>query len=206
MKYKNQKIKMITKFNLFETIDWSKELKYYKIFEKSVAMILFDSIKNGDPYALTDYIKKYKNINLQDNALYTPLHYAIRFNPTPEIASILINNGADINAKAHDNRTPLHEASINYRPRTIKLLISHNVRLDEIDLEGNTPLILAAKKEHISSMKLLIIAGAKWEISNNKHEFFIDFLSEKIKNIIIEKYQEQYKKYLIKIKSNDFNI
>lgn len=69
---------------------------------------------SGEKDRVQSLIMKAKNpreyVNSQDNSGYTALHYAAR-NGHVDICSILIENGASINAQTHGNATPLHKAA-----------------------------------------------------------------------------------------------
>ena len=55
---------------------------------------------------------------------YTPLHHAAEYNIL-EIAELLIENGADVNAKDEDGDTPLHVAARNDNVELAELLKKH---------------------------------------------------------------------------------
>ncbi|XP_031561478.1 transient receptor potential cation channel subfamily A member 1 homolog [Actinia tenebrosa] len=54
--------------------------------------------------------KGHKKINQQDTYNTTPLHYAVRYNHV-EVVKLLLEYGADIEAKGEDEATPLHYAA-----------------------------------------------------------------------------------------------
>lgn len=64
--------------------------------------------------------------------VYTPLHYAAAL-PTPEIAALLIERGANVNAEDSFGTTPLLAAVFGGHLETLRLLIAHgaNVRAAE---------------------------------------------------------------------------
>jgi ankyrin repeat protein len=89
---------------------------------------------------------------------WTLLHEA----PNAQIAALLINNGADVNAEAGkpDCYTPLSSASSSGRVDVANLLITRGAKVDRI-CAGSTPLILAAYDGNEQMCKLLILKGAK---------------------------------------------
>ncbi|KDQ59133.1 hypothetical protein JAAARDRAFT_654110 [Jaapia argillacea MUCL 33604] len=82
-----------------------------------------------------------------------------------DVAKLLIERGADINAKDRANQTPLHRAATTGSTGLITLLLhppegSPKTRLNTGDRIGNTPLHLAMESAHAEAAVLLIEAGA----------------------------------------------
>lgn len=84
-----------------------------------------------------------------------------------KVAEILIQNGIDVNKMDHNNQTALHRAALrgnctNWfstcvfrssqirfiagKKRVADLLVKNNATIDVVDIEGQTPLKLAANK------------------------------------------------------------
>lgn len=55
------------------------------------------------------------------------------------MARILINNGADVNARNIQNDTPLHWAAFYGSPEVAKLLIESGANLKALNAKGETP-------------------------------------------------------------------
>ena len=72
----------------------------------------------------------------------TPLHWAALKNEVEE-AKRLIDNGADVNAKA-ENGPPLHGAAGGNAAEIAKVLIANGAEVNAKDEDGCTPLALAA--------------------------------------------------------------
>ncbi|KAL7806694.1 ankyrin repeat-containing domain protein [Trichoderma aethiopicum] len=96
-------------------------------------------------------------INAKDSNGYTPLYLAM-MNGLAEVAAFLIDRGADVATVAEDGRTPLHMA-IRSKSLTEKLL-EHGAAIDAKDIEGYTPLYLAATDGTTEVVALLIDKGA----------------------------------------------
>jgi len=72
----------------------------------------------------------------------------------------LIAEGADINARDNQGRTPLYEAILGGNVNTVKLLTWHGADINARDNQGRTPLHLASGRNHQAVTELLIDQGA----------------------------------------------
>ena len=89
-----------------------------------------------------------------------PLHIAAE-GGNKEIVEILINNGANINAKDEYGETPLMSACKMGRNEVADFLIKNGANVNEKSNLGNSPLSLAKKQGHKEIAELLIANGAK---------------------------------------------
>jgi ankyrin repeat protein len=87
--------------------------------------------------------------------LWTPLHYALRYQQ-PDLARLLINRGADINAQTTGNWTPLHFALYYKHLDIALLLIKKRVRTDILTYQNFSPLHYAAAKGNKELVGMLI--------------------------------------------------
>jgi len=69
---------------------------------------------------------------------WTPLHYATRYGHL-EVAQLLIDNGADVNATKHDHWTPIHLSATNGHLGTVKLLLERGADAHAMNDQGETP-------------------------------------------------------------------
>ena len=116
----------------------------------------------------------------------TPLHLASE-NGYVEVVKILIDNGADVNARDSMGRTPLHRASQKRKRNdeeyaqlsvankeqiieTIILLIQKGADVNARDDDGSTPLHLAYKKGDEDIIGALKQAGADTKARNKLDE------------------------------------
>lgn len=129
---------------------------------------IFSVCEEGDLDSLKEILETEPGaVNARDRKQFTPLH-AVASTDLLEVAVLLLDKGADINAKNDFGVTPLHIA--NY-PEMTELLIQRGASLNAIDKEGNTPLIsLAGDQDGYDSMEVLLNAGASPRLENQSGE------------------------------------
>jgi ankyrin repeat protein len=99
----------------------------------------------------------------RDKYQRTPLHSAARYGAF-KAASLLLDRGANFDAKDESENTPLHLSSIFGHDEIVDLLIQHKVDVDMFNAQGQAPLHLASLYGNPESIKLLLAAGAKINI------------------------------------------
>ena len=72
----------------------------------------------------------------------TPLHDAAHKNNT-QAAKILLEQGAEIEARDVDNRTPIHYVLENQNRDVVRILLEKDAEIKARDLDNKTPLDLA---------------------------------------------------------------
>ena len=90
---------------------------------------------------------------------YQPSHIAA-FADAKEVAALLIERGADINAKGKNGWTPLHGAAWSNASKTAALLIGRGADINANRKGGQTPLHVAARENASETAALLIGRGA----------------------------------------------
>jgi ankyrin repeat protein len=90
--------------------------------------------------------------------LYTPLHMALHSTDDTTVISmidLLVQHGADVNAKDRFGETPLHIAAYLNTPAVIKELRLKGARIDVKDHEGKTPMDFAKQFNDASNIEAL---------------------------------------------------
>lgn len=93
----------------------------------------------------------------------TPLHKAA-YEGHYAIAKILIDNGAEINARDKFDETSLHEAARYGKTEIVKLLVEHNADINALNKDNKTPLFASTEVYDAGTsqdvIKVLLDAGA----------------------------------------------
>ena len=97
-------------------------------------------------------------MNAKTGGGVTPLHDAAFGHK--EIAELLIDKGADVDAQDVNGWTPLHCAARNGHKEIAELLLAKGADVGVKNKAGFTPLHLAAYWDHTKIVKLLIAEGA----------------------------------------------
>jgi hypothetical protein len=103
----------------------------------------------------------------KDDDGWTPLHEAAGKGHNKEVAELLIDNGADVNARDEDGDTPLDWADRRNQTATTALLRKHGGKTGEELRTGITPLQQAARDGHKEIAELLIAEGADVNAKND---------------------------------------
>ena len=99
----------------------------------------------------------------------TALHWAARDHPNPEVIDILIDAGAEVDARSNTGFTPLHYAARSKNPRGIvPALLDAGADPNARSNNGLTPLHLAVRNSHQPGgfVETLVNAGAKVNVKS----------------------------------------
>ncbi len=104
----------------------------------------------------------------RENGIYgmTPLHWACRAGSVA-CAKLLLDHGAEVDARNKARRTPLHLAAESGRQESVKLLARAGADLDAQDRKGRTPLHRATYEGHADAAEVLLAEGADTTKLNN---------------------------------------
>lgn len=105
-------------------------------------------------------LSKGANPNLKNNQLNTALHFAL-YGKHPRIATVLINNNAEITANMSDI-TPLHQAAKAGYIEVVKQIIEKGGNVNQKSkITGETPFLNALESNNDELIDYLIIKGAE---------------------------------------------
>lgn len=94
--------------------------------DKPVAVAILAAAKAGDVAAVENLLKQNRRlVHARDKWHYTPLHLA----ENVEVARLLIDHGARMNARGWIGATPLHKAASAGQADVVELLIQHGAKV-----------------------------------------------------------------------------
>ncbi|MCJ1324011.1 hypothetical protein MMC10_000673 [Thelotrema lepadinum] len=91
---------------------------------------------------------------------------------------LLLDLGADINARDHLGSTPLHYAVEKQSSRTIELMLRRGVNINIANFSGQTPLILATIEEKVNVVQELLGGGADWLVRDAQGNCAIHYAAQ----------------------------
>jgi ankyrin repeat protein len=119
---------------------------------------LSDAVKAGDVKRVEVLIAGGAKVKAHD-FFGTPLHVAAA-GGFPEIAKMLIDAGADLEAEGIGKGRPLHTAALTNHAAVATLLIERGAKVDPLNAENMTPLLVAAENGNADVAEVLLKAGA----------------------------------------------
>eukprot|EP00301_Raphidiophrys_heterophryoidea_P026359 c9082_g1_i2.p1 GENE.c9082_g1_i2~~c9082_g1_i2.p1 ORF type:complete len:409 (+),score=113.68 c9082_g1_i2:477-1703(+) len=108
---------------------------------------------------------------------FTPLHIAAQANQ-PAVIDLLLAHGADVNDVASNELGPVHMAAMNGNDAFITELLNkagNKVNISKAGIDGLTPLHIAAMAGKLSTLKLLVKAGADVNAASEMGQTPIEF-------------------------------
>ena len=119
-----------------------KLLMHHKLMRNNPKHKILEAAKNGDlatVKAILEVDPKSVNCRDMDGRESTPLHFAAGYNH-PEVVKLLLENGADIEAKDKGGLVPLHNACSYGHYEVAELLIKYGADVNAVDLFNFSPL------------------------------------------------------------------
>jgi hypothetical protein len=118
---------------------------------------LFLNVSRDEIAEVRNLIIRGENVNVRDEnySKITPLFLAVE-NGNAEIAQLLLNFGAKVNARDANRQTPLMRLDEDASVGLVDLLIRHGARAGLVDKEGSNALMLAARSVKADVLQILI--------------------------------------------------
>ncbi|KAJ3287221.1 hypothetical protein HDU79_005874 [Rhizoclosmatium sp. JEL0117] len=138
---------------------------------------LHDAVRDGKVELVEELAQKlgHGQVDVRDKEGRTPLHLAALFRLT-KVATILLNSGADVNARGGlMNQSPLcYAVRYRFKPYTdinndidhTRLLLERGAIVDQI-CDYGTPLFVASKENRLEHARLLISFDANVNVVHN---------------------------------------
>jgi len=103
---------------------------------------------DGDTKRVAELLDQGVDVNgVHEATAWTPLHIAVNRDQL-ETAALLLERGADIEARDQNGWTPLHMAD---SPEAVAFLVEHGADVNAVDDSGFTPLGRALGKELVEA-------------------------------------------------------
>jgi len=138
-----------------------------------------------DKNKLIEYINKRAEEERLESYGLTPLHSAA-FGGHVEIVKLLLERGADPNAKTDDGLTPLHIAAFKGHVDVVRVLLEHGANPNAKDNNGQTPLHYAVQEGHVEIVKSLLERGADPRIADNGGHIPLDYAKDSAIRSLLE--------------------
>jgi ankyrin repeat protein len=120
---------------------------------------IHDAVRQGDLETVMQLINGDPSlVNERMERGYSPLHWAVNRNDTA-ITRLLIDQGADLEAKDADGDTPLHWTAYYNRLANCRILVSAGADLNSLNNLEITPLSAAIESANSAVARLLIHSG-----------------------------------------------
>ncbi len=117
----------------------------------------------------------------------TPLHFAVQKMDNVPLIEVLINAGANLEARNIYGYTVLHCATLSDDPEVIQFIvhetkkrvsISIHQSVNAANLDGETPLMLAIQRKKVNAIKKVIALGANLQLKNSEGKTALDLAME----------------------------
>ena len=138
------------------------------------------------PESVTDCLGGGSNPREADDLGRTPLHLAVALSHNPSVVQLLVDAGAELEARDRHGSTPLHSAISNTNLSVIRALLDVGADVEARDRRGHTPLhttLFSAMglfnrmnrgSHYAAVVQLLLDAGADMEAENSFGETVIE--------------------------------
>jgi ankyrin repeat protein/SAM-dependent methyltransferase len=132
--------------------------------DKNLSGEVFDEFHEAAKRDRTDILQELLSTEMnglekKDKYQRTPLHSAARYGAL-KAASLLLEQGVELDVKDESGNTPLHLASTYRHDKIVDLFIRHNADVEMLNTHGQAPLHLASMYGNPKSVESLQAGGA----------------------------------------------
>ncbi|XP_068219711.1 uncharacterized protein [Palaemon carinicauda] len=167
----------IVKVLIDNKADSSKLNKKKQTFLNLIGQQLMPTVESGDSEVLQQWLEWGASPDTKGNLHWSILHHACARGQL-NIASLLIERGADVNIEDSNKTTPLHTACFHGHSRIASLLIDSNANINAQDQRGNTPLHSAVSGGHAELINVLLERNCDTTIPNKEGQYFTHLVNE----------------------------
>ena len=131
---------------------------------------LHSAASHGNIDLVSKLVLNYEaDVNARSVHNWTPLHSSCQGFRHPlaksdgqlfsDVARLLLERGADVDAQTDSGSTPIHIAALNGRVEVVRVLLEHGAKSGVENGEGKTPFQIAAARRYFEIMDLLLELG-----------------------------------------------
>ncbi len=149
------------------------------LYSSASSAEIHDAARRGDIATVKQLISQnLDNVKAKNDRGVTPLHMACD-SGCIDVATFLIENGADLYAVDSDGDTPLHWAAYSGYSECVTLLIDKGVPVDILNTAKNSPFHYAAMLGRIDVISLLLEKGTDINLRNHGGETPVHLASQR---------------------------
>lgn len=145
---------------------------------------LLDVAKGGFSTSIVRNRIRAGSLEAKDEWGRTALHRTVIYGQL-DILKLLLEAGANIEAKDTKRQTPLHlAASYKVAAEIVTFLVNNHANLNALDGDGKTPLIHSAMEGYLETTKILVARGARIDIKDKNGKTAADQASSNVKDLV----------------------
>ncbi len=132
------------------------------------------------------------DINKQARDKKTALYIALCKDGDDELIQFLVNHGANLHIRYHDDVTILMCSACRMDSKFMRIFLEHGANVYEVDDQGQTALHIAAKRDNLAHMILLIEFGADINQKDYFNKKAKDYMTEGTYAIFIKELEQRF--------------